>query len=255
MTVKADVLFAVVPEWIVYAEIGPQAVRLYAALARHADKETGHARPSRRRLAELLRCSPDTIDRALKELVDVGAVTVQAREIEGTKERTTNDYVVHVLPTRSRVDAATGGGISAATGGRTDAAVNESHLERESLGTISDVPARRMRPRDLVIDALAEIDGATNLSQVTRSRWATIGTKAAELRAAAPDVTVVEIRRRAANWSTHFDSTLTAPALVTHWARLAVPGTNGPSRRAPRDRAREIADQAAEMAEARRASG
>lgn len=254
MSVKADTLFAVVPEWIVYAEIGPQAVRLYAALARHADKETGHAHPSRRRLAELLRCSADTIDRALKELVEVGAITVEAREIEGTKERTTNDYIVHVMPTRSRVDAATGGGTDAGTGGRTDAAVNESHLERESLGTISDVPARRMRRRDLVMDALAEIDGATDLAQVTRSRWRTIATKAAELRAVAPDVTPEEIRRRAANYPTHFDSTLTAPALVSHWARLATPGTNGRRGAASTDRAQQIADHAAEIAEVERAA-
>jgi DNA-binding transcriptional regulator YhcF (GntR family) len=130
--VKADTLFAVVPEWIVYAEIGPQAVRLYAALARHADKETGHAHPSRRRLAELLRCSADTIDRALKELVEVGAITVQTRKIVGTKEHATNDYIVHVVPIRSRADAATGDRMDAEIGSRTDAAVNESHLERES---------------------------------------------------------------------------------------------------------------------------
>lgn len=80
---------------------------------------------------------------------------------------------------------------------------------------------RAPRARDPLFDALAESEGS-DPREVTRRAARTIGVALAEIRNATPDVTPVEITRRAALWPQHFpDATFTASALAKHWARLS----------------------------------
>ena len=80
--VIADNFFAIIPEWVLYADISPQAVRLYAVLRRYADRD-GSCFPSRKRLASDLRMdSTKPVDRALKDLVKIGAITIEHRHTE-----------------------------------------------------------------------------------------------------------------------------------------------------------------------------
>lgn len=83
MNLAADNYFAVVPEWVIDAEISDRAFRLWAVLRRRSDKSTGFARESRPKLATRLRTSVKSIDRALRELEEAGAVTVHARWTDG----------------------------------------------------------------------------------------------------------------------------------------------------------------------------
>jgi hypothetical protein len=126
--------FAIVPEWLLDADIGDCAVRLYAALLRYGNS-SGARMPGRATLARRLRKrSTDTVDRAMRELVAVGAVRVEHRY--AGRQRLTNRYHVQtsrpgspapgtdVSPEGGRTDAATrtkpGGGdrAGAPTGGR-----------------------------------------------------------------------------------------------------------------------------------------
>src|SRR5215218_4230246 len=78
--------FAIVPEWVLDAEISDAALRLYAVLLRYG-QTSGHRMPGRRLLASRLhKRSRDSVDRALKELVGIGAVVVQHRR-QGTLNR------------------------------------------------------------------------------------------------------------------------------------------------------------------------
>jgi hypothetical protein len=233
--VSADVRFAVVPEWIVLADVGANAVRLYALLARHADID-GEARVYRKTLAERMRCSLDTIDRALRELVAIGALEIRERySPKNPRQRAASDYVLHTVRGGGRTDAARGGRTDAARGGRTDAAVvNESPSERESVP--SEPPSARSRKRDPIVDQLHELDGGD-------VRNAAIA--AARIRAKAPDIDVGEIDRRARNYATHFgDATLTALALAKWWVRCDKPG---PHRRSDDDLEDRIARGRAAM--------
>lgn len=140
MTVKAEARFAQVPEWLLYADVSAQAIRLYAVLMRHAD-EGRTAHPGRSRLAELMKVSVDTVDRATKELIEAKALEIRPRwrDGEGTityehrpgSDRASNEYLLRLVRPGSRTDAATPGGTDAATPSRKDAAQNESHPERE----------------------------------------------------------------------------------------------------------------------------
>lgn len=108
--------FAIVPEWLLDADVGDCAVRLYAVLLRYGNS-SGARMPGRATLARRLRKrSTDTVDRAMRELVAVGAVRVEHRY--AGRQRLTNRY--HVQTSRPGATGATGG--VSGGGGRTDAA-------------------------------------------------------------------------------------------------------------------------------------
>ncbi len=78
-SIRLERRFAIIDEWLLNLDISDRAVRLYAVLARYADSETHKAYPSRATLAERLRCSRASVDRAALELVDAGAMTKKQR--------------------------------------------------------------------------------------------------------------------------------------------------------------------------------
>jgi hypothetical protein len=120
--------FAIIPEWVIDAELSDVAFRLYAVLLRYG-QSSGARMPSRSVLSTRLRKkSVDTVDRALKELVAVGAVVVERRR-RGRENLTNRYFVMSTPPDRrgGRADAGTpargaGGRRFAARSGRTGAA-------------------------------------------------------------------------------------------------------------------------------------
>ena len=102
---ELQVRFAMVPEWVLDAEVSDRAVRLYAVLARFADG-AGRAWPGRALLAKRMRCSKDSIDRAMAELVTVGAITKRGR-VDAAGDQTSNLYVVRHTPHRPDLEVAT----------------------------------------------------------------------------------------------------------------------------------------------------
>jgi hypothetical protein len=101
-TLVVEQRFAIVPEWVLDADISDAAVRLYAVLLRYG-QTSGQRMPGRRLLASRLRKqSKDSVDRALKELVALGAVLVQHRR-QG-RVNLTNRYVLRSSPPRRTVD-------------------------------------------------------------------------------------------------------------------------------------------------------
>ena len=102
--VKVDHAFAMIPEWVLYADISANAVRLYGVLRRFADQNSGECWPSRRLLGERCKVSPATVDRALEELVEAGAVTVKGR-VTDRGDRTSNLYTVLSVPNSPPVNA------------------------------------------------------------------------------------------------------------------------------------------------------
>lgn len=116
--------FAIVPDWIIRASISDRAVRVFAILARYADRDTLSAYPKRGTLAAACGCSLDSIDRALRELVALDSVTIEHR-LDDAGDRTSSLYHLRFAPPmgsavaaavrpRSRTVAATGGRAPAA---------------------------------------------------------------------------------------------------------------------------------------------
>jgi len=121
--------FAVVPEWIIDADISDCAYRLYSVLLRYG-QTSGQRMPARATLADRLRkSSKDTVDRALKELVAIGAVVVERRRRDG--RNLTNRYLLMATPPQSR---------SGATPGRTDAATLAANLRPDPKSSTQNPP-------------------------------------------------------------------------------------------------------------------
>lgn len=230
--IRSDVgPFAIVPEWMLDADVSDRAVRLYAILARYADAD-GYCWPSRRTLAERMRCSVDTLDRTVRELVDGGMLTVTVRH-DDAGDRASNGYTVNRIepaPTRvgSRTPAATGSRTDAATGSRTGAALtraieNESH--RNEIATVGTVAAQR--PQDAIWDTMLTVCGVDPVKVTASSRGA-YNRAAKELRTigATPDEIVhraIVFRRR---WP---DASLTPTALARRWPECDPDRQHGPA--------------------------
>jgi len=91
--IGADAYFAIVPEWVLDSHVSDRSVRVYARLGRYADRDRV-AFPSRPTLATACRCSVDSIDRALKELIEAGALSVEKR-FRDAGDQTSNRYTLH----------------------------------------------------------------------------------------------------------------------------------------------------------------
>jgi len=133
--------FAVVPEWIIDADISDCAYRLYSVLLRYG-QTSGQRMPARATLADRLRkTSKDTVDRALKELVAIGAVVVERRRRDG--RNLTNRYLLMATPPQARAGATPAGGggrKNAATPGRTDAATLAANLRPDPESSTQTPP-------------------------------------------------------------------------------------------------------------------
>ncbi|MGH8774431.1 MAG: helix-turn-helix domain-containing protein [Jiangellaceae bacterium] len=142
--------FAVVPEWVIDAEISDGAFRLYSLLLRYGNS-SGCRMPSRALLARRLHRSVDTVDRAMRELVAAGVVRVEHRH-DGLQHltnryhvRTTNPHPQTRRSDGGRSSAATpdrpfeGGRMRAATPGRTGAATVAADL-RPNPEIPTDIP-------------------------------------------------------------------------------------------------------------------
>lgn len=233
--VRAQVLFAVVPEWILYSEISDRAVRLYGVLARYADRATGKARPGWAELAKRMHCSPDSVDRAMRELVALGAVEITHRFREGPdggRLRLPNVYLLVASPP-SRTAAATPLDADtplaaplrppSRTAAATVAAPVRHEVPRANNERTSIAPPAPTRRHDLVFEAFCRSTGV-DWRELSAARRAELN---GMLRGAggicergADDGTGEEIRRRAARWRQRFTVPLTPETLVRRWAEL-----------------------------------
>lgn len=155
----ADAYFAIIPEWVLYHEsLSDRAVRLYGVLRRKADA-TGHAWPSRSTLAVVLRCSKESVDRAIKELVSAGALQTERRFDHDRKQWRSTRYTVMAsspVTTGSRTGAATpsrGGDEGVAAPVATD--LEPVDPESENLKASTTQSVAETAPVDALCDQLA----------------------------------------------------------------------------------------------------
>jgi hypothetical protein len=107
--VEVEQLFAVVPEWLLRAQLPPMAKVLYAVIQRFGNN-SGHRMPGQAELARWLGCHPATVHRATCALEAYGALRVERSPAvrEGDKGmvrrpnryflRTSDPKLTHVIP-------------------------------------------------------------------------------------------------------------------------------------------------------------
>ena len=155
-TLHADIRFSIVPQWLLEADISDRAIRIYGLIASYADNETHTAFPSRDTLARRARCHVKTVDRAIVELVEAGAIEKQNRK--NGDAYTSNLYTVkRVSPGRDnrvpRVGTPTSPGRDTSVSlTRTNELepMNQTHLTKSSKITADDY-----KPTDEFLQKLA----------------------------------------------------------------------------------------------------
>lgn len=86
------------------------------------------------------------------------------------------------------------------------------------------------RPRNLLFDELAKLDGWAPGNSLTAGAGGRVGKALSEIRGSDPEVTPDEIRRRATHYRAHYPGAgITSTALAAHWARCAEPPAAQPS--------------------------
>jgi hypothetical protein len=86
--------FQQIPNWVFESEITATAIKLYLVLRRNGDNKRGTSYWSRKKLAEQLGTSLNTMDRAKKELIEMGALCqINRKNKDG--DWTSNLYHVH----------------------------------------------------------------------------------------------------------------------------------------------------------------
>jgi hypothetical protein len=243
--VQYDEAFAIVPIWVArHPDLSDRAVRMYATLAGYADNATGRAWPSRARLAADLGCSTDSIDRAARELMLAGAVTVQKR-FGDDGQPIPNLWTIHrVQQGGSRTGAARGSrtpaaGVAAPVRHRTRSSELETNAVADATGVSeTDAPAEsapakaprrdRLTPyREALLDAFG-VDPAT---VVGRRGWGPWNAAAKDLADAGVDPADIATRYEALQTRDPWRDRITPIVLLQEWPTL-VAGGDEPRRRA-----------------------
>ncbi len=131
--ITADNYFAIIPEWVLYEPtLSANGVRLYCTLNRFANS-SGTAWPSRRTIAALMNVSVETVDRAKKELVEIGAIIVTNR-VSPAGDPTSNIYQVITTPPSSPMPEGTRKG-DPTRRGKDDALIRANKNQSQSKAT------------------------------------------------------------------------------------------------------------------------
>jgi hypothetical protein len=87
--------FQQIPNWVFESDVSATAIKLYLVLRKNGDNKRGVSFWSRKKLAEQLGTSANTMDRAKKELIEMGALCqINRKNKDG--DWTSNLYHVHV---------------------------------------------------------------------------------------------------------------------------------------------------------------
>lgn len=168
-TVDAQIYFAVIPEWVLDLPISASAVRVYCCLRRYADNKTGECFPSRRTLAMRSRVSIATVDRALRELNENGAIR-QTRRKNAAGDWTSNLYTVLALPYGVATNLIPPSARIAATGKRKSVALTRPTLNEIQEQHLLDLQLPKAEPaptKDGLLKTAAEF---AQLASVTKSK-------------------------------------------------------------------------------------
>jgi hypothetical protein len=210
--ISASEYFAILPESVLFAAISSNAVRLYCILRRRADEKSNACYPSQKYLADSMYCSTRTVQRALEELIKIGAVTVEHRMIEGTDAYTSNMYYLHATIAQGSAPVRKGRA-SKSQGSR--AGVVQNIATKQSQQTDSK---KRTRKRDLLFEEMCAGLGI-DWKNAPAGELGRVNAACKELREikAKPEEVAAAIKHYKKNWA---DMTLSAQAITNNWTTL-----------------------------------
>jgi biotin operon repressor len=213
-SVTADIKFSIVPEWLIDSGCTDKALRLYVVLARYADNDKLTAYPGRGTLAKRMGCHRASVDRAVEELVRIGAITKQVRVKDGKYQSSL--YTVRRLPP-SRTHATTP--VAPVQPPPLHPCDIELEPKNENQELHAAPPKSERRTKDNLFEAVAKACGI-NLTSLTRSSRGQLNKAVKELREVG--ATEQDVQAKAKAYKTQYpNAALTPTALVKHWSSFA----------------------------------
>ena len=216
--VTADIKFAIIPEWIIDSGCSDKALRLYAVLARYADNDDLTAYPGRSTLAKRMGCHRATVDRAVEELIELGALTKRVRVKDG-KYQSSLYTIRRVAP--SRTHAATPvAPVQPPPSHPCDIELEPVELEPKELLAAPPRKNPKQKEPDLLFEAIARAC-TIDITQLTGTSRGQLNKATKELRdiGATPE----QVADKARAYRHQYEhATLTPVALVKHWPSLTV---------------------------------
>lgn len=209
--IEASEYFAILPEAVLFAPISSNAVRLYCILRRRADEKNNSCYPSQKYLATNMYCSVRTVQRALDELIDIGAITVEHRYLEDTDAYTSNMYYLHA---------------TIAQGGAQVRKGSAKKSQGSSAGVVQNIPTKhsketdtkkKSRKRDLLFEEMCSGLGI-DWNNATKGELGKVNGALKQLRQvkATPEQLKEVIKYYKKNWKV----TISAPAIANNWSKL-----------------------------------
>jgi Mg-chelatase subunit ChlI len=216
--VTTDLKFSMVPEWLIDSGCTDKALRLYTVLARYADNDDLTAYPGRALLAKRMGCHRASVDRAVEELVNLGAITKTQRVADG--RYTSSLYTVHRIRRIPQQPSHTHATTPTHPCDDPDAPMQQRTRtkEREPKEPIAAAPKEKVAKRDELFEAVAT---ACNIdwTNVTKSGRGQLNAATKELKDI--DATPQQVEGKAAAYRKQYPAMpLTPSALVKHWGAL-----------------------------------
>jgi hypothetical protein len=216
--VTTDLKFSMVPEWLIDSGCTDKALRLYTVLARYADNDDLTAYPGRALLAKRMGCHRASVDRAVEELVNLGAITKTQRVADG--RYTSSLYTVHRIRRTPERPSRTGAPTPTHPCDDPVAPMQQRTRtkEREPKEPLAATPPKAPTKDDL-FETVAQVCGIS-LDGITRTARGQLNKAVKELREV--QATPEQIHHKAKAYRTQYpNATLTPTALTKHWSSFA----------------------------------
>ena len=210
--ISASEYFAILPESVLFAAISSNAVRLYCILRRRADEKSNACYPSQKYLADSMFCSTRTVQRALDELIKIGAVTVEHRMIEGTDAYTSNMYYLHATIAQGGAPVRKGSA-NMTQGSRAGVVQNKANKQSNETNT-----KKKTRKRDLLFEEMCKGLGI-DWENAPTGETGRVNRACGELRKinATPEEVAAAIKHYKQNWK---GAKISAQAITNNWTKL-----------------------------------
>ena len=215
-SVTADIKFSIVPEWLIDSACSDKALRLYVVLARYADNDKLTAYPGRGTLAKRMNCHRASVDRAVEELVTLGAITKTVRVKDG-KYQSSLYTIRRIAPSRTHATTPVAP-VQRPPLHPCDIELEPENLEPEEL-LAATPPKSERRAKDNLFEVIAESCGIS-LTGMTRSARGQLNKAAKELREVG--ATSEQVKHKAKAYRAQYpNAALTPTALIKHWSSFA----------------------------------
>lgn len=210
--ISASEYFAILPESVLFAAISSNAVRLYCILRRRADEKSNACYPSQKYLADSMFCSTRTVQRALDELIKIGAVTVEHRMIDGTDAYTSNMYYLHATIAQGGAPVRKGSA-NMTQGSRAGVVQNKANKQSNETNT-----KKKTRKRDLLFEEMCKGLGI-DWENAPTGETGRVNRACGELRKinATPEEVAAAIKHYKQNWK---GAKISAQAITNNWTKL-----------------------------------